>query len=144
MAKNTSLKIHIFLLLTLLCFIKSDDDDVKWLDYYQGKGFFEEMTEYPNVKKFAVQFKDGYDGPFYMKIEVTTEEGKEAPLLCFSNTESSCENKQILVRNLVGNSVFFWVKKEQFEAEGLEPYFLVTCPGEGSCKYSIRGSDNAI
>ncbi len=142
MAKNTSLKIHIFLLLTLLCFIKSDDDDVKWLDYYQGKGFFEKMTEYPNVKKFAVQFKDGYDGPFYMKIEVTTEEGKEAPLLCFSNTESSCENKQILVRNLVGNSVFFWVKKEQFEAEGLEPYFLVTCPGEGSCKYSIRGSDS--
>jgi uncharacterized membrane protein YbaN (DUF454 family) len=64
MAKNTSLKIHIFLLLTLLCFIKSDDDDVKWLDYYQGKGFFEKMTEYPNVKKFAVQFKDGYDGPF--------------------------------------------------------------------------------
>ena len=58
MAKNTSLKIHIFLLLTLLCFIKSDDD-VRWLTYVQGKGFFEDMQEYPNVKKFAVQFKDG-------------------------------------------------------------------------------------
>ena len=101
------------------------------------------------MSNFAVQFTVNdefdttYDGPLYMKIEVTVKEGEMAPLLCFSNKDFSCGNREILVRNLYGNSVYFWVKKQQFLEQGTEPYFVVTCPGnKEQCTYSIKGSDS--
>ena len=146
MAKNTSITFSIVLLLSLLSLIKSQSE---WINYNKGKGFEKPEKTYERVSNFAVQFTVNdefdttYDGPLYMKIEVTVKEGEMAPLLCFSNKDFSCGNREILVRNLYGNSVYFWVKKQQFLEQGTEPYFVVTCPGnKEQCTYSIKGSDS--
>ena len=147
MAKNTSLKYFLLILLSLLTIIKSQEDQVEWIDYYKGQGFTKEEAKYPQVKRFAIQFKDQsgkpYDGPLYLKVEVTAPEGKLAPLLCFSHDDPFCVSRDILMRNPVGNSVYLWVRKEQFQEIGTEPYIVITCPGnEDTCSYTIKGSDS--
>ena len=146
MAKNSSLKYFLLILLSLLTIIKSQDE-VEWIDYIKGKGFTQEETDAPQQKRFAIQFKDQsgnvYDGPLYLKVEVTAPEGKLAPLLCFSHDDPFCETRDILMRNPIGNSVYLWVRKEQFQEIGTEPYIVITCPGnEDKCSYIIKGSDS--
>lgn len=146
MAKNSSLKYFLLILLSLLTIIKSQDE-VEWIDYIKGKGFTQEETDAPQQKRFAIQFKDQsgkvYDGPLYLKVEVTAPEGKLAPLLCFSHDDPFCETRDILMRNPIGNSVYLWVRKEQFQEIGTEPYIVITCPGnEDKCSYTIKGSDS--
>ena len=146
MAKNSSLKYFLLIILSLLTIIKSQDE-VEWIDYIKGKGFTQEETDAPQQKRFAIQFKDQsgnvYDGPLYLKVEVTAPEGKLAPLLCFSHDDPFCETRDILMRNPIGNSVYLWVRKEQFQEIGTEPYIVITCPGnEDKCSYIIKGSDS--
>ena len=144
MATNTSLKFSLLILLSVLTIIKSQD---QWIVYTKGKGFTYPEPNAPQQKRFAIEFNDpsnpSYDGPLYMKVEVTAPEGKLAPLLCFSHDDPYCESRDILVRNPTGNSVYLWVRKEQFLEENTEPYIVVTCPGnEDTCSYTIKGSDS--
>ena len=145
MAKNAYLKIYIFLFLSLLTFIKSQD---QWLHFIRGKGFTDGTKDHSPVTSYAVDFcidekcEESYNGPLYLKIEITSEEGKQSPLVCYSSTQSDCDEREILLKSLNGNKVYFWVKREQFQEQGTEPYFVVTCPGEANCKYSIVGSDS--
>ena len=144
MAKNSHIKIYIFLFLSLLTFIKSQD---QWLHFIRGKGFTDGTKDHSPVTSYAVDFcidekcEESYNGPLYLKIEITSEEGKQSPLVCYSSTQSDCDEREILLKSLNGNKVYFWVKREQFQEQGTEPYFVVTCPGEANCKYSIVGSD---
>ena len=146
MAKNTSIKYSLLILLSLLTLIKSQDE---WISYIKGEGFTKEERNVTEAKRYGIEFVDqsgrAYDGPLYMKIEVTALEGKLAPLLCFSHDDPYCESRDILVRNPTGNSVYLWVRKEQFQEVGTEPYIVITCPGnEDKCSYTIKGSDSEM
>ena len=76
MATNTSLKFSLLILLSVLTIIKSQD---QWIVYTKGKGFTYEEPNAPQQKRFAIEFNDpsnpSYDGPLYMKVEVTAPEG---------------------------------------------------------------------
>ena len=144
MAKMLIYQTMFFILLSLLTFVQSQDE---WIEYYQDKGGCEGDYEHSGkTKKYAVEFhktKDGefYDGPLYLKVEVTVEKSPP-PLLCFSHNDAGCDDRDLLIRNPNEKSVYFWVKREQFLDATFEPYFTVTCPNdEDSCKYHIKCSD---
>ena len=143
MAKNASLKYSLLILLSLLTIIKSQDE---WIHYVKGQGFTKEVNNAAEPKRFAIQFEDQsgkeYGGPLYLKIEVTAPKGKLAPLLCYSHDDPFCDVRDILVRNPASNSVYLWVRKEQFQETGTEPYIVITCPDEAKCSYTIKGSDS--
>ena len=153
MAKNTTFIFSIVIFTCLFFLIQTDegdDDSINWIYYYKDEGFELTQNNFSKVERFAVEFhergknKTTFDGPFYMKIEVTVDEGP-APLLCFSHGDSYCEEREILVKNPNGKSVFFWVKKEQFQDSDCEPYFVVTCPGnKNAYTYTIKGEDTQM
>jgi hypothetical protein len=145
MAKMLIYQTMFFILLSLLTFVQSQDE---WIEYYQDKGGCEGDYEHSGkTKKYAVEFhktKDGefYDGPLYLKVEVTVEKSPP-PLLCFSHNDAGCDDRDLLIRNPNGKSVYFWAKREQFLDAQFEPYFTVTCPNdEDSCKYHIKCSES--
>ena len=145
MAKMLIYQTMFFILLSLLTFVQSQDE---WIEYYQDKGGCEGDYEHSGkTKKYAVEFhktKDGefYDGPLYLKVEVTVEKSPP-PLLCFSHNDAGCDDRDLLIRNPNEKSVYFWVKREQFLDATFEPYFTVTCPNdEDSCKYHIKCSES--
>ena len=145
MAKMLIYQTMFFILLSLLSFVQSQNE---WLEYYQDKGGCEGDYEHSGkTKKYAVEFhktKDGefYDGPLYLKVEVTVEKSPP-PLLCFSHNDAGCDDRDLLIRNPNEKSVYFWVKREQFLDATFEPYFTVTCPNdEDSCKYHIKCSES--
>lgn len=138
------IQILFFILISILSFVQDQD---LWLEYLEGKGFeINESIYEKKTKRYAIKFvsekSTDYKGPNYLKIEVTVDSGI-APLLCFSHNDPSCESRDILVRNQNGKSVYFWVKKEQYEDQNDKPYFTVTCAGnEKSCSYKIKGSES--
>ena len=145
MSKINSLKFSFFLLLFIHSQINCDISE--WITFYKGNQTI--IQSYKNVDKskhFAIEFKseDGnyYDGPNYIKFEVKTKEAP-APLLCFSSSDPLCENRQNLVKNQNGKSVFIWVRKEEYEDDSLEPYFTVICPKE-QCSYDIEITGSKI
>ena len=147
MAKKHYLAPFLFFLLNILCFVQNQKrEDVDWLSFWEGSGFTEKLEERDTKKRFAVEFNSTgatYTGPSYLKIEVKPKQGESPPLLCFSNDDPYCETRQILSRNPTGNSVVIWAKKEQFQDQNNEPYFVVTCPNNASkCSYSIEGTGN--
>ena len=84
MATNTSLKFSLLILLSVLTIIKSQD---QWIVYTKGEGFTYKEPNAPQQKRFAIEFNDpsnpSYDGPLYMKVEVTAPEGKLLPYYVF-------------------------------------------------------------
>ena len=146
MAKIYYLAPFLFILLNLLCFVQNQgQEDTEWIEFWdEMKGFTKDFKEYETKKRFAVEFNStssSYTGPLYLKIEVIPEEGKAPPLLCFSTDDPSCEKREILSRNPTGKSVVIWAKKQQFQDQKNEPYFVVTCPNNAQkCEYKIVGS----
>lgn len=152
MAKINYLVPFFFILLNLLYFVQNQEQkDTEWIEFWDtAGGFTKDWKEYGTKKRFAVEFNStssSYTGPLYLKIEVIPEEGKTPPLLCFSTDDPYCETREILSRNPTGKSVVFWAKKQQFQDQKNEPYFVVTCPNNATtCKYKIVGSggDRAV
>ena len=152
MAKINYLAPFLFILLNLLCFVQNEkQEDTEWISFWDtDNGFIKEMKEHETKKRFAVEFNStssAYTGPLYLKIEVIPEEGKTPPLLCFSTDDPYCETREVLSRNPTGKSVVVWAKKQQFQDQNNEPYFVVTCPNNSpKCKYTIvgRGNDSVV
>ena len=151
MAKINSLTKTFFLILFLLIQIHTDDDS-QWIHFLKNKGSAKETIQksVEKASRYAVDFyidesEKLYDGPSYIKIEVTSTDEKPAPLLCFSNTDPWCENRLILSKNPNGKSTFIWAKREQYEDTYDEPYFVVTCAEGETCAYTIEvtGGDEA-
>jgi hypothetical protein len=146
MAKINYLAPFLFILLNLLCFVQNQkQEDTEWISFWDtDNGFITEMKEYDTKKRFAVEFNStssSYTGPLYLKIEVIPEKDGIPPLLCFSSDDPYCETREVLSRNPTGKSVVVWAKKQQFQDQKNEPYFVVTCPNnETNCAYKIEGS----
>ena len=94
------------------------------------------MTDASQRHSFGVEFKGGQI-PYYVKAEVTSNDSNPAPLLCFSNKDQNCKEREQLVKNPVGKSTFMWLKREQFEKDDQEFYALVVCPSD-KCSYTIK------
>ena len=104
------------------------------------------MTSSPKKQSFAVDFTSQPDQiPFYIKVQVTSDDTNPAPLLCFSKTDSNCKDREQLVKNPNDKSTFFWVRREQFDGYDQELYITAECVEEG-CEYTItvEGSQIAI
>ena len=146
MAKINSLKFSFFLIIFLLIQTTLQDDS-EWITFIKEEGkVHKEYTSVENAKRFAVEFKNQagsyYDGPNYLKIEVSSKSAP-APRLCFSNTDPWCEERLVLSKNPNGNSVYIWARKEQYEEKDNEPYFVVSCPDD-TCTYNVDISGDSL
>ena len=143
MVKKASLLNLIILFFCLISLVKSQEDDWMYYDYSTDSV---EKTYNGNDKShtFTVEFGEG-KVPYYLKVEVNSTDNNPAPLLCFSNKDKTCFDKQLLMKNPNGKSVFMWVKREQFEKEDEELYINVQCAEEG-CKYIVKvtGEQSAV
>ena len=129
-------------------FIKCDDD-VKAIIYDFTNHYGEITKDKDNTSKsqsFFVDFsKKPTDIPFYIKVQVTSNDDNPAPLLFFSNTDPSCKTRDQIVKNPNGKSAFFWVKREQFEKSDEYLYIMAECEAY-NCLYTIRveGDQSAV
>ena len=138
---KSNLQSLIVFFLFLFTLVKSDPT---WIDYNHENDYVDyTYTDGEQKHAFALQFKEGKSIPYYMKVEVSSNDDNPAPLLCFSNNDQSCVEREQLVKNPVGKSVFMWLKREQFENDEL--YAAVECP-EPNCKYiiSFTGDQYAV
>ena len=155
MANRNQIITFLFILLNLISYTQSieiNPGDVNWISFHKGKEIVTEVITDSKAKeiRYAVEFLDSkgdqYNGPAYLKIEVTVESGN-SPLLCFSHDDSFCETRDILRKNPNYKSVYIWAKRDQYEAPENEPYFTVKCAGNvKSCAYTINviGNDDQI
>ena len=135
MVKSQSL---INIIVLLLCLISLSKSDPKWMYYDFSQGYIEEQYNgNEKAQTFALDFGQGKNIPYYIKVEVTSTDDNPAPLLCFSSTDQNCLEKENVVKNPNGKSVLLWVKREQFEKDDQDLYAYVEC-AEAGCKYKIR------
>ena len=99
-----------------------------------------EMTDEEKTHFFALDFKRGQH-PYYIKVEVTSDDTNGAPLIWFSSKGQACNEREQLVKNAFGKTVLIWLKREHFEKDYQELYALVECPNS-NCKYTIRFTGN--
>ena len=135
----------IMLLFFLFYSIKSDGIEI--IKYNFQDNYSEKTIDYSTKKQsFKVDFSENpAQIPLYLKIIATSNDNNPAPLLYFSNTDPNCNEREQLVKNPNEKSVFFWVKKEEFERQEQELYFMVECEKAG-CAYtvSVEGDQHAI
>ena len=138
MVKKTSLLNLIILFFCIISVSKSQIYD-DWI-YYDSSTNSCEKTYNGNDKShtFLVEFGAGKI-PNHIKIEVNSTDDNMAPVLCFSSRSRTCADKELVVKNPNGKSVFMWVKKEQFEKDDQELHIIVQC-AEAGCKYKVRVS----
>ena len=145
MVKKNILLNFIIIFFYLFSYIKSED--IIWITYDFSQGYGEKIsTSSPQKQSFAVDFtSEQGDIPFYIKVQVTSDYSNPAPLLCFSNSDPSCDTREQLVKNPNGKSTFFWVKREQFGGYNEKLYITAECEQEG-CDYTVKveGSQSAI
>ena len=136
MVKQPTLINLILLFLCLFSLVKSDP---KWVYYDFSAPYTEEVYDGPDQKRtFALDFGDGKKNiPYYIKVEVFSTDSNPAPLMCFSNSDQNCLEREQLVKNPNGNSTLMWIKREQFEREDQELYVVIEC-AEAGCKYKLR------
>ena len=115
--------------------IKSDP---KWV-YYDYDKPYTEVTHESGEKKmsYALEFGEGKNIPYYIKVEVISTDKNPAPLLCFSSNDENCLEREQLVKNPNNETALMWIKREQFEKDEQELYAVVECADQG-CKYKIR------
>ena len=142
---SNNLIIIFFCLFCLFYLIQSEG--IEYIQYNFQENYAELKKEYSTKKQtFMVDFSENPTQiPFYLKIIVTTNDNNPTPLLYFSNIDPNCNERQQLVKNTNEKSAFFWVKREEFESQEQELYFMVECEKEG-CAYIVRveGDQHAI
>ena len=135
--------INLSILFLIISFIKSD---IKWITYDFTKDYTEsKITEGEQSQNYGVEFVDEKQIPFYIKVQVTSDDNNPAPLLCFSSSDQQCLTREHLVKNPNDKMVFFWVKRDQFTGINQEFFIKVDCENSG-CSYTIRieGAQTAI
>ena len=147
MAKKNQIITFIFILLSLFSYIQSIEivpEEVNWLTFFKEDNILKETVTDSKMKeiRYSVKFQtkqggDKYEGPLYLKIEISSET-ENSPLLCFSHNDSYCENRDIIRKNPNYKSIYVWAKKQQYEGDNFQPYFTVKCAGNvTSCAYNI-------
>ena len=92
--------------------------------------------EMNKIQSFEVTFKENFEKN-YLKIEVTSSDENQAPILCFSNSDESCKDRKQLVKNPNDKNVIMWLKKEEFQKEDNDKlYIIIQCQTE-KCNYVI-------
>ena len=137
----------LLIILILFSFIKSDILTITY-DFTNHYGEIAKDKDNNNKRQsFSVDFSQKpTDIPFYIKIIVTSNDDKPAPLLFFSNTDPNCnKTREQIVKNPNGKSAYFWVKREQFEKSDEYLYIMAECE-KNDCLYTIRieGAQSAI
>ena len=134
MVKKKIITNTIVFFLCLFSFIQSE---ITWLDYdFSSMGVEKKMSDISKEHSFGVEFKGGQI-PYYVKVEVTSDDSNPAPRLCFSNKDQNCNEREQLVKNPNGKTTFMWLRREQFEKDGQELYVLAVCP-TNKCSYTIK------
>ena len=131
----------ILFLIFLLTFTKSQ---INWIEYDNTVDYVE--VEYSNAKKrssYGLDFGPSSKIPYYMKIEVNSTDTNPAPLLCFSNINSNCIERNQLIKNSNGKTVIMWIKRDEFSNDNQELYIMVECLNDG-CSYNIRFSGDQV
>ena len=124
-------------ILFFLCLFSFIQSEITWLDYdFSSMGVEKKMSDASKEHSFGVEFKGGQI-PYYVKVEVTSDDSNPAPRLCFSNKDQNCNEREQLVKNPNGKTTFIWLKREQFEKDGQELYAFVVCP-TNRCSYTIK------
>ena len=137
------------IVLYLISFTKSEDIiDIKLIKYDFTKDYTESKIISANkTQTYEVDFKEDKSNiPFYIKVQVTSDDNNPAPRLCFSTSDPKCEKeREQLVKDPNDIMAFFWVKREQFISSSYQFYLLVECENT-DCSYTIRieGAQNAI
>ena len=134
MVKKKKVQNTILIFLCLFSFILGE---ITWLDFdFSSMSVEKKMTDVSKEHSYGVEFKGGQI-PYYIKAEVTSNDSNPAPLLCFSNQDQNCKEREQMVKNPVGKSTFMWLRREQFEKDGQELYVLAVCPSD-KCSYTIK------
>ena len=91
-------------------------DVVTGIDYNHDQKFVEyEVENAKKTQRFRLDLETGKNILYYMKVEVTVVGDFPTPLLCFSPTDSNCnENREQIVKNPNGKTNLMWLKREQF------------------------------
>ena len=134
MLKKKSKANKIIFFLCLFSFIQCQ---ITWIDYdFSTMTVERKMTDPGKTHSYALDFKGG-QLPYYVKVEVTSDDTNPAPLVCFSNKQQTCTEREQLVKNAVGKTAVMWLKREQFEKDDQELYVYVECP-VSNCQYTIK------
>ena len=138
-------KINIINLIILFLYISFSKSDIKWITYDHTKEYTEnKITTAEKSQNYGVEFQENQI-PFYIKLQVTSDDSNPAPRLCFSPSDQQCRTREQLVKNPNDKTVFFWVKRDQFKESTNEFFIMIECENAG-CSYTIRveGAQNAI
>ena len=134
MVKNQFVRNTMIIFLCLFSFMQCQ---VTWIDYdFSTMTVERKMTDPGKTHSYALDFKGG-QLPYYVKVEVTSDDTNPAPLVCFSNKQQTCTEREQLVKNAVGKTAVMWLKREQFEKDDQELYVYVECP-VSNCQYTIK------
>ena len=124
-------------MIIFLCLFSFMQCQVTWIDYdYNTMTVERKMTDPGKTHSYALDFKGGLI-PYYVKVEVTSDDTNPAPLVCFSNKQQTCTEREQLVKNAAGKTAVMWLKREQFEKDDQELYVYVECP-VNNCQYTIK------
>ena len=144
----------IIILITLFLYLISfsiqekhqGSDSVLDINYDDKKVFTEyEVENSKQNQRFQVNFETSASIRFYMKIELTVTGDYPTPILCFSATDSNCDEREQIVKNPNEKSVVMWLKREQFLGEEKNLYLKVICDKDGA-EYTLRleGDKSAV
>ena len=112
MVKNQFVRNTMIIFLCLFSFMQCQ---VTWIDYdFSTMTVERKMTDPGKTHSYALDCKGG-QLPYYVKVEVTSDDTNPAPLVCFSNKQQTCTEREQLVKNAVGKTAVMWLKREQFE-----------------------------
>ena len=138
-------QISYYFILFSFCLFSFVIADADWVKYDYSKMSAEKSISSGDKRHtFALEFpEEGKQIPYYVKVEVTSTDSNNAPLLCFSSTDQNCYDREQLVKNPNGKSVVMWLKREQFEKEDQELYALVECENAG-CSYTIKFTGDQV
>ena len=143
MVKHDILNI-IIVLFCLFSFTKC----IYWINYDFSSQSAKTIMKFSNkFQSYGVDFMTGdlTKIPFYFKIQATSDDSNSAPLLYFSTDDQNCYNRNQLVKNPNGKTVFMWLKREEFNKDEQELYICVECE-EDNCSYTltVEGKINPI
>ncbi len=145
--KNNIFIILILCFLNLISFSNQEKhqgvDGITGIDYNHDQKFVEyEVENAKKIQRFRLDLEQGKNILYYMKVEVTVVGDFPTPLLCFSSSDSNCnENREQIVKNPNGKTNLMWLKREQFIEDDQELYIQVICEKEGA-GYILRFAED--
>ena len=131
--------IMIFILLFLCLFLLTKGDEVVWIKYNYETNYVEKIIQNANKRQtYGIEFpEESKQIPYYIKVEVTSNDNNPAPLLCFSSEDQDCYQREQLVKNPNDKTTLLWLKREQFEKEEQKLYINIECENDG-CNYTLK------